>query len=48
MALPPTPRGYKKVDLGGILAVVVLSCDKCGALTVFHKTHTEWHKKVGN
>lgn len=44
MADPPVPRGYRKIDLGGY-TIPVLSCDKCGALVLMHRTHTDWHKK---
>lgn len=43
---PPVPKGYKLFQLGG-MAIPVLSCLKCGALVLMHRTHTDWHKKNG-
>ena len=49
--LPPTPRGYKRTDLSlhdisGEKTISVLTCEKCGSLVVFSKTHDDWHKKM--
>lgn len=42
----PVPNGYREVDMGP-LTIKVLTCKKCGALVVMHRTHDDYHKKRG-
>lgn len=45
----PTPRGFSPVDIDlddpKVTSVTFLSCESCGAMTVFPEKHKTWHKK---